>query len=359
MPDSNAPAEIAESDMRIRIVALSLACAASVFGQYGHSRFSWQEACFKNPGAPFCAGHEYAVKPPPPPPKETAPRNIVTNPFSSTQRGGTPSLIEVGGIDWRFADPFADALVGFNFSGLAASPLARSLIAQLGAGQGLTEADMRKIFDGLSGVDQVALSARGNRVVVMVTGSVTDSTFPAPEAGFKALPVSGNAMLVGHADAVDQAAQRIALKVPPAELTRLAEERQASSEFWAIASPGFVSPQAVSAGVKRFSLTVSIQNSLTSDMAFEFNGVPSANTLRTWQTKLGAATLEGNVVHLRASMEGDDVQQKFGKIAASPVGQRLAALVAAARYLPVRDTSVPRQTKPVIYGLDSGPKEVN
>jgi hypothetical protein len=355
----NASKSTQNQNMRIRLFALGLVWAASLFGQYGHPRFSWQEACFKNPGAPYCPGHDYAIKPPAPPAKDAAPRNIVTNPFSSTQRGGTPSLIEVGGIDWRFADPFADALVGFNFSGLSASPLARSLIVQLGASQGLTEADMRKIFDGLSGVDQVALSARGNRVVVMVTGSVADSTFPAPEAGFKALPVSGNAMLVGHADAVDQAAQRIAMKVPPAELTRLAEERQASSEFWAIGAPGLVGQQAVSAGVKRFSLTVSIQNRFTSDLAFEFNGVPSANTLRTWQTKLGAATLEGNVVHVRMSMEGDEVQQKFAKITASPIGQRLAVLVAAARYLPVRDTTVPKQTKPVIYGLDGGPKEVN
>jgi hypothetical protein len=33
--------------------------------------------------------------------------------------------------------------------------------------------------------------------------------------------------------------------------------------------------------------------------------------------------------------------------------------VAAAKYLPARDTSVPKQTKPVIYGLDEGPKVVN
>ena len=111
--------------------------------------------------------------------------------------------------------------------------------------------------------------------------------------------------------------------------------------------------------MKRFSLTVAIQNRLTSDMAFEFNGVPSANTLRMWQTKLGAATFEGNVVHVRMSMESDEVQQKFSKIVASPLGQRLAALVAAARYLPVRDTTVPKQTRPVIYGLDAGPKEVS
>jgi hypothetical protein len=208
-------------------------------------------------------------------------------------------------------------------------------------------------------VDQVALSVRGNRIVVMVTGSVTNSTLPAPEAGLKAVPVSGNAMLVGHTEAVDQAIRRMGIKGLPADLMRLAEERQASSEFWAIASPGIAGPQAVSAGVKRFSLTVSIRNRLTSDLAFEFYRTPNANALRTWQTQLGAATLEGDTLHVRRSMEAGEVQQKFGEIAASPLGQPLAALIEAARYLPARDPTVPRQTKPVIYGLDGGPKEVN
>jgi hypothetical protein len=58
-------------------------------------------------------------------------------------------------------------------------------------------------------------------------------------------------------------------------------------------------------------------------------------------------------------MKADEVQQKFGPIAVSPLGQRLTALVQAARYLPVRDTTQPKQSKPVIYGLDGGPKEVN
>ena len=352
--------------MRIPILTLGLLWAAA--GLWAQSRFSWQDYCFKNPAAPFCPGHDYAIKKPAPA-KDTAPRSVITNPHPSTPRNeaprtatsriATPALMVVGGIDWRFADPFPDALVGINFEGISTSPVARSMIAQLGANQGLGEADIQKIFDGLAGVDQVALSIRANRVVVMVTGSVTDSTLPAPEAGLKVVPVSGNAMLVGHPDAVDQAVQRMARQSPPAELTPLAEQLQASSEFWAIGSAGFVGTQAISAGVKRFSLTVSIRNRLASDMAFEFNGVPSAGTLKTWQTTLGATTLEGNVVHLRTSMEADEVQQKFGQIAGGPLGQQLAALIQAARYLPARDTTVPRQTKPVIYGLDGGPREVN
>jgi hypothetical protein len=321
----------------------------------GQSRFRWQDLCFKNPAAPVCQGKDYAVKHPPPE-KDTTP-SVVTSRFPATPKTVTPSVIVVGGIDWRFADPFADALVGLNFSGLSASPIARGAIALLGANQGLSKVDIQKIFDGLSGVNQIALSFRNNRVVAMVTGSAAFSTLPATEPGLKAAPVSGGAMLVGHADAVDQAIQRLGIKGPPSELTRLAEGRQARSEFWAIASPGLVGPQAVSAGIKRLSLTVWIRDSVTSDVTFEFNGVPSANTLRTWQAKLGNATVEGNAVHLRMSMEAAEVQRMFGQTAASPLGQGLAVLVVAARYLPV--PAFPTRTKPMIYGLDGGPKEVN
>jgi hypothetical protein len=340
----------------MRILAFGFLCAASLCGQ--HQRFSWQEACFKNPGAPFCPGHDFAIKPQPKS-KNGAPQSPGTDsgPFTSAPEKVTPSVIVVGAIDWRFVDPSADALVGFNAGRLSASPLGRSLIAQLGANQGISEAALHKIFEGLSGADQVALSVRDNRIVVMITGRAKDSTLPALEMGWKAAPVGGSTMLVGHAEAVDQAVQRLAIDGPPAELTRLAEQRQADSEFWAVGSTGLAGSQSVSAGLKRFSLTISIRDRFTSDAAFEFTGAPDAKTLQMWPAPPGSVTIDGSVVHVRTSMEADAAQQKLGEIAASPLGQRLTDLVQVARYLPVRDATPPK--KPVIYGLDDGPKQVN
>jgi hypothetical protein len=346
--------------MRIRTVAMGLVCVASLTGQSRGQKFRWQDYCFNHPAAPFCQGHDYAVKRPKATKDTagTAPGEFDTDPLPATPPTVTPSVIVVGGIDWRFADPSADALVGFNYSALSSSPLARSVIAGFRANQGLTEADMQKIFERLSGVGQVALSVRGSQIVAMIGGRAADSTLPTLEAGLKAVPVSGNAMLVGHSDAVDQAVQRIAAKGPPAELTHLAEERQAGSDFWAVGSAGFAGPQAVSAGAKRFSLAISIREHLASDLFLEFDGIPGANTLGLWQPTFGVATLEGNVVHVKTSMEADEVRRKFGQIAASPHGRRLADLITAARYLPAPGSSVPKPTKPIIYGLESGPKEV-
>ena len=118
-------------------------------------------------------------------------------------------------IDWRFADPQADVLAGFHVSELSASPVARRLIAQLGASQNLTEADIQKIFEGLASVDQIALSVRDNKVVVMLSGRVKELTPPPSDGDLKAVPVSATTMLFGHRGAVDEAVQRIAAPVSP------------------------------------------------------------------------------------------------------------------------------------------------
>ncbi len=346
----------------IYVPALSLLLGMSLCGQ--GKKFSWQDACFNNPGAPYCPGHDFAIKksvptsaaPPPAAIRGTA--STRSSPSSPSSRTAVPALLVIGGIDWRFADPFPDALIGINFNALAASSLARNLVTQLGAQQGIAAADMQKVFDGLSDVDQVAISIRGGRMVVMITGRVTNADLPAPEPGLKAVPVTGNSMLVGHAEAVDAALRRIAAPSSPTDLTRMAEERQAGSEFWAIGTPALVGPQAVGAGVKRIYMTVSIRDRFISDVAFEFNAVPPAAALKTWQTSLGAITVEGNVAHVRMYVEANEVQQKFNTIAASTFGQRLSTLIEAAKYIPARDTAVPKQTKPVIYGLDDGPKVV-
>ena len=145
---------------------------------------------------------------------------------------------------------------------------------------------------------------------------------------------------------------------PTSELADFAAERQSTSEFWATASGQLVGPDAVRDHLQRLSLAVSVGDKLASDFAFEFDGPPSAKTVETWQATLGAATVEGNAVYSSTSMQANEVQQKFGRIVASPLGEPLAALVGAARNLPLRDLNALKQTHPVIYGLDNGPKVV-
>ena len=335
--------------MKIRILAFGLAWTLCLYGQ--HQRFSWQESCFKNPGLPYCDGHDFAVKP----------NKDGKTPSAGTSPGTLPSMpsaVDAGGIDWRFADPSADALAVLKCSKLSASPLAHSLIDLLGANQGLSQPEVQNIFRGLSGVDQVALSLREDRIVLLVTGRTPDSILPVPEAGWKAVSLAGNAILIGHAGAVDQAVQRLSMASPLGELAGRALNRPADSEFWAVGSAKLGGPEAVTAGVKVFSVTASIRDRLASDTAFEFNGAPEAGAIRAWISTLADPKIEGNVVHVRMSKDADETRQSSGQIAVSPLGQRLGALIISARYLPVRDTAITVHTKPVIYGLDDGPREV-
>jgi hypothetical protein len=331
--------------MKLRILVFGLLSAA---GLYSQRRFSWQNACFNNLSAPYCAGHDFAIKP--------------------TKNGATPSpgsfilpspSIDAVGIDWRFADPSADALAVLNCAKLSVSPTTRDLIDRLGTTQGLSQAAVQNIVRGLLSVEQVALSIREDRIVLMVVGRGRDTILPAPEAGWKAISLVGNALLIGHTDAVDQAAQRIAISSPLGELAKMAQQRQGDIEFWVGGSGKLAGQEAATAGLKRFSLTASIQDRLTSDTAFEFDAAPDASATQTWLTTLGDAKIEGNIVHVKMSMEGDETRQSFGKIAASPLGQRLGGFIKSARDLPVRDTATTVHTKPVIYGLDDGAKEVS
>jgi hypothetical protein len=229
----------------------------------------------------------------------------------------------------------------------------------LGADQGLSPADVQSIFRGLSAVDHVALSVRENRIVLMVTGRSRDSILLAPETGWKATSLEGNAVLIGHADAVDQAVQRIASPTPLGELASLARQRPMDSDFWTAGAARLAGQEAVKAGVKRFSLTAAMRDRVTSDTAFEFDGVPDAKAIQTWLKTLGDAKVEGNVVHARMSLETlTEEQQNSAKIAASLLGQRFGVLIKSARYLPARESATTVHARPVIYGLDDGAREV-
>ena len=338
--------------IRIGVLAVVLLCACTLSAQ--RKRFSWQNYCFEHPAAPFCRGHEYAIKKHPAG-KDGEPQSSDSGEFTPTPTLETPSIIVIpGGIDWRFADPAGDTLAGFHFKHLSASPFASRWIAQLGARQGLAEADAQKIVSRLQSMDQLAFSVRDGKMVAMLTGPLASQTPPALDPDLKAAPVSGGALLIGHAEAVDQALKRIAAQDPPAESTRLAYELHAGKDLWAIGPARLAGDEAVNAGVQRFLVSVFIGNGVASDVAFECSHAPDPDTLHAWQSSLGAPVLERDIIHFKASMGAAEAQQKFDRLAAGPLGQQLASLVAAARYLPVRETNPSQKPRPLVYGL--GPK---
>lgn len=328
--------------MKLRTFALGLACVASLYGQ---KKFSWQNACFNNPGLPYCQGRDFAVKPTKG--KNGSPGYSGDN-TALTAEDAAPSVIGVSGINWRFADPAANSLASVSFNNLSPSPLARFVMSALAANQGLKEADMGKIFDAFSSVDQVALSIRGEQTLIMVTGCSKESTLPALETGWKALP-NGNAMLIGPEDAVDQAVERIAADGPLTELARLAGKRQSNGDIWVVSSND---ADAVKAGAKRLIVRASMRDRLTRDQVFEFSQAPDEKAIGALPAGPGITTVDGNKVHVKMAVEIDKVQLSLAEIAGTPLGEYLWALVKAGRYVPARDAAK-ALPKPKIAGLDS------
>jgi len=330
-----------------------LACAFCLDGQYNQKKgFDFTEACFRNPRLPYCPGRDFAPKPDPKGGKTSGVGRYAT-------AGETaPSTIDAAGIDWRFADPDADALAVLNGSKLSAAPFAHSLIDLLGSKQGLTQDEAQSVFGALSGINQVALSVRGDKILLMVTGRPADSILPAPKAGWKAVPLGTSAVLMGNADAVDQASQRLTMDSALGDLPSAAQQRPGDSEFWTAGSAKLAGQEAVSAGVKRFELMASMRDGLASDTIFEFDAARDPSAIKTWLSTLGDAKMEGNAVLVRTTMGADETRRNVSQIGASPLGQRLGAIISSARYLPKRDTEATVHAHPVIYGLDGGPREV-
>jgi hypothetical protein len=329
--------------VKLRTFALTLALVTSLFGQ---KKFSWQNACFNNPGLPYCQGRDFAVK-------KTKPGKDGSTGNYAGESGlpaedASPSVIGMSGINWRFADPQADSLASASFNNLSPSPLARFVMSALAANQGMKEASMGPIFDAFSSVDQVAVSIHGEQTLIMVSGSSRESTLPALEAGWKAVH-NGNAMLIGPSEAVDQATQRIAADGPLPELARLAAKRQSNGDIWVASS---TDADAVKAGAKRLVLTASMRDRLTGDAVFEFSQAPDAKAIDLLPAGPGVTTVDGNKVHVKMSVEIDKVQPELAEIAGTPLGEYLWTLVRAGRYVPARDPAK-ALPKPKIAGLDN------
>src|SRR5579884_591379 len=328
-----------------RVSAVAVMASALVCGQH---RFSWQEECFKHPAAPYCPGHEYAVKPAPAK-KDTGPRRVVSNPFSTSARSADASIIEVAsaedGIDWRFADPEADALMGFHVNTLCASAAGRDVLARVGASLGLGDGELQRALAALSRVDQVAISVSGQQKLILVTGPAADPDSVHLAPGVKAVAVSGSAILIGPADAADRAVQRIRLPLSDDAALPVGKQMQDRSDLWAIGPAALAGPQAVAAGVERVTLALSARDSLTGNLFFEFEGAPGAKALRILREAWGPVSVEGNVARVSPAF-GDGAQ-----FVSAPAGQSVEDLLEIARWLPV-PAAGEAKARPVIYGLD-------
>src|ERR1700730_17300985 len=82
----------------VRTLIVGLLSVASLYGQYGHQRFSWQEACYKNFGLPYCQGRDFAIKPQPKGKVDSA-RGVAGDQDLLPVANVTPAEVAAGAID--------------------------------------------------------------------------------------------------------------------------------------------------------------------------------------------------------------------------------------------------------------------
>lgn len=334
--------------MKLLLVASGFVLACSLHAQsYGPKVKDFTESCFRNPALPYCKTRDFVTKPG---------AKGATNTYG-TAATGSPT-VDAAGIDWRFADPSADSLAVLDCAQLSTSPLAKSIFGELSSTQGLTPAQAQDLLRALSSVSKVALSIHQDSVLVMVTGRPSDAVLPALEAGWKAVPLGASALLIGRSAAVDEASKRLTLDTELGDFPLAAQHRPAEAGFWMVASAKLAGQEAIAAGAKQFELTALLADPVSTVTAFHFDSAPDPASIRPWLNTLGGTSVQGDVVRARVYIDAPALQENSAHIAATPLGVGLSAVIRSARYLPVRDTAATVHTKPVIYGLDDGPREV-
>jgi hypothetical protein len=329
----------------VKLPAFSIAMvfATSLYGQYGGHRFSWQESCFNHPGLPYCQGNEYAVKPTPPP--KNGGKIVVTDPVT-----GKPVVVSVTGIDWRFADPAADGVAGIDVAKLMASPIAHDLVADWAAMLGFSQPEVEKLFESLLGVDQLAISVRDGKAVVMLTGRATAWRMASGNPDWKSAPGPGGTLLFGDAGSVDQALERLKSQAPAASGQKVNEP------IWAVLSRALLGPQEEKAGVERITVSVAMSDRLSIDSSYELSAPADK---QAWPASMPGATVDGNGVHWKSSVEAPALEETLARLGSDPAGRSLGALAGVARSLPTNQPAPIDHSKPVIYGLDDGPRQLN
>jgi hypothetical protein len=178
--------------------------------------------CYKNPNAPTCRdgkpidvradmeknmgqylrGNGNAVKPltlPAVPQVQTAPTRV-TPQITRVPRGrpsASPAMVQVGQIDWRFAHPHPDLLIGVDMESLMGSDLMRTLLRDWAGKLGATPEEQDKMLSGLSDAKRILISISNKDMLAMMVGKFGDLPQGPQAGGSKFTRLSEDTALMG------------------------------------------------------------------------------------------------------------------------------------------------------------------
>jgi hypothetical protein len=178
----------------------AVCCTALVFGSVAFAQpikswSSYEDYCHDNPHAPTChdgkpidmseALKAYDYKPivvdpavaapatSPRPARTTSPRLTTLSPRTPYARNlAAPSMIQVGELDWRFAHPHPDLLIGMDLENMLGSELMRTLLRGWAGKLGATPAEQDKMITGLGDAKRILISISNKDILAMMVGNL-------------------------------------------------------------------------------------------------------------------------------------------------------------------------------------------
>lgn len=297
--------------------------------------------------------------------------------------------------DWRFADPAATMIGGFDVQAVLQSPLVKSVLERVAAQSGGSIPAMEPALKTLGGISQIYFSLSARRetadAIVLVKGSLSDvsakaflegakrrgTTVPSEASKMDLRRVDADTVLYGDTALLDAAVRRLRLpaSAKPSPLVARAKSLSEGNDFWIGGSlPNIPAAAMLSASIRGLAVGLSLQRDFrfqvsldmtTPDMAAALAAEAKNSIEEVQQQNNFDAQREievvGSTLRIKMTVGGD----KFLALVEDKLGQ--VAPMFGSRSPSVANGTPPRQPQPIqppkpqaikIYGLDDGPKEI-
>jgi hypothetical protein len=279
----------------------------------------------------------------------------------------SPSIVQVGELDWRFAHPHPDLLIGIDMESLMGSELMRTLLRDWAGKLGATPKEQDQMLNGLGDTKRVLISISNREMLAMMVGNVGNLPVGPQAGGLQFTRLSEDTALMSSEGASFGALTRLKLQALPNAQQDEAKLMARTYDFWvwgrsdrlAGLNPGM----SANSPVKRVKMGVTFRDGFNFQLILDTPDAASAARLLEGMQKRSPrgmqGAVEGSSVRYAMVLDREAALQRFAGFMTDSMGKNFAPLIAAARQMSARQAAAARPAgKIVIDGLDDGPKEV-
>ena len=303
-------------------------------------------------------------------PVRTAPRVTTLSPRAPRSRASaSPTVIQIGELDWRFVHPHPDLLIGMDLESLLGSELMRTLLRGWAGKLGATPKEQDQMLAGLGDAKRILISIYNKDMLAMMVGNIGNLPVGPQAGGLQFTRLSEDTALMGTEGGSFGALTRLKLQPLPNPQQDEAKLMARTYDFWvwckAERFAGLNTGVSWHTPVKKFKMGATFRDGFNFQMILETpDGDSAAHLLAEMQKGAPSGmtgAVEGNAVRYAMVLDRDRALQRFAGFMTDSLGKQFAPLIAAARQMSAGHGAGTRPSagKIVIDGLDDGPKEVS